>query len=471
MAKPEQKSFRPVTAKSSGNIPLFSVAGDFVILNSLFVAAFYAFSGPSQAFSSIDYLTFYLYLNFTWSILILLFGAHQIERNSSRKSILFLCTRLVIFFFFLFLLYFQITPLAYFPRSEIKYLFILFFILLISWKLSVYYVFLVLRKKGHYQRKVIIVGFGPESVELSRFFSANVWSGYRFLGFFDGSKDEKRGVIGDWQEIKSYVDHHEVDEIFLALHRIPQMVMQDVGVLLSDYPGKVRVIPELGRFSFKSAELISYGSVPVLQIQPGPLSYWYNRLVKRVFDVILSLVVISGVVSWMSVILYILSIPGKNGGLFFTQKRTGIDGKEFTCIKYRTMRRNRDAHEKQAVYNDERVTPTGRILRKLSLDELPQFLNVLAGQMSVVGPRPHMLRHTEEYRHLIQGFMLRHTVKPGITGLAQVNGFRGEIKNMNDLRNRVESDVSYVENWSINLDLRIIAQTLWVLVRGQKEAY
>lgn len=457
--------------KDSGNIPLFSIAGDFVILNLLFVAGFYLLYGAAPEYSFVDYFTFFGYLNFAWGILVLAFGAHKIDRNATRKSILYLYIRIIVFFFFIFLLYFQATPLSYFPRENIKYLFTVFCLLLLSWKFAVYYSFYFLRKKGYYLRNVIIVGYSPESVELSRFFAANVWSGYRFLGFFDGSKDEKRGVIGDWQEIKSYVYHHEVDEIFLALHRIPQMVMQDISVLLSDYPGKVRVIPELGRFSFKSADLISYGSVPVLQIQPGPLSYWYNRLVKRVFDIILSLVVITGVLSWMSVILYMISFPGRHGGLFFLQKRTGIDGKEFTCIKYRTMRRNREANEKQAVFNDERVTPTGRFLRKLSLDELPQFLNVLAGQMSVVGPRPHMLRHTEEYRNLIQGFMLRHTVKPGITGLAQVNGFRGEIKNMNDLRNRVESDVSYVENWSINLDLRIIAQTLWVLVRGQKEAY
>ena len=135
------------------------------------------------------------------------------------------------------------------------------------------------------------------------------------------------------------------------------------------------------------------------------------------------------------------------------------------------MRKNEEADLKQAQKDDERVTGAGRFLRKFSLDELPQFINVLLGEMSVVGPRPHMLKHTEEYRRLIKRFMLRHTVKPGITGLAQVNGFRGEIRQLSDLEHRVENDVYYIENWSVNLDVRIIFLTFWVIIKGQKRAY
>jgi putative colanic acid biosynthesis UDP-glucose lipid carrier transferase len=135
------------------------------------------------------------------------------------------------------------------------------------------------------------------------------------------------------------------------------------------------------------------------------------------------------------------------------------------------MRKNREADTRQAADDDERITPVGRILRKFSIDELPQFLNVLMGDMSVVGPRPHMLKHTAEYRQLIKQFMIRHTVKPGITGLAQVNGFRGEIRNLSDIQNRVQNDVYYIENWSFNLDIKIIFLTIWVIIKGQVKAF
>jgi exopolysaccharide biosynthesis polyprenyl glycosylphosphotransferase len=247
--------------------------------------------------------------------------------------------------------------------------------------------------------------------------------------------------------------------------------MPEITEIISEYPVKIRIIPDLGNFSFKSAELISYGTLPVLQIHPGPLSYWYNRLIKRVFDFSLSLFMLIFILSWITLVLYLVSLFGNREGVFFRQRRTCSDGNEFSCIKFRTMRRNKDTTARQASNDDDRVTPVGRILRKYSLDELPQFINVLMGDMSVVGPRPHMLKHTEEYRQLIKRFMLRHTVKPGITGLAQVNGFRGEIINLSDIHNRVENDVYYIENWSFNLDIKIIFLTLWVIIKGQKQAY
>ncbi len=169
-------------------------------------------------------------------------------------------------------------------------------------------------------------------------------------------------------------------------------------------------------------------------------------------------------------LLYLISLTGGTK-LLFRQKRTGIDGKVFLCLKFRTMYPNCDADCQQAVKNDHRVTPVGRFLRKTSLDELPQFFNVLAGQMSVVGPRPHMLKHTAEYAQMVKRFMLRHTVKPGITGLAQVRGYRGEIHEVTDIRNRVALDVNYVENWSFALDLKIIYLTVISVIRGDKNAY
>jgi len=217
--------------------------------------------------------------------------------------------------------------------------------------------------------------------------------------------------------------------------------------------------------------LVSYGVLPVIQIHPGPLSYLYNRVIKRLFDIFVSLIFIILVLPWMTAALYLSSLFGSREGVFFRQKRTSINGLVFTCLKYRSMRRNPDADMKQATRMDQRITPVGKILRKLSIDELPQFINVLRGEMSVVGPRPHMLEHTEQYRKVVKRFMLRHTVKPGLTGLAQVNGYRGEIKEVDDIRKRIEMDVHYIENWSFGLDIKIIFRTLWVVIRGQEQAY
>jgi lipopolysaccharide/colanic/teichoic acid biosynthesis glycosyltransferase len=192
---------------------------------------------------------------------------------------------------------------------------------------------------------------------------------------------------------------------------------------------------------------------------------------KRLFDIVFSLFIIVTFLSWFSGILFILSLFNGREGVFFKQKRTGTDGEIFTCLKYRTMHSNPDADKVQAIKNDKRVMPVGRLLRKTGLDELPQFINVLLGQMSVVGPRPHMLRHTEQYKKMVRKYMMRHTVKPGITGLAQVRGFRGEIRKISELKQRVQLDVSYIENWSFMLDVRIVFLTVVNFFRGQEKAY
>ncbi len=451
-------------------VPFISLTGDFVLLNILFVLGFTQMVDVPNHFNS-TYLLFYIYLNASWFILAFVFGAHQIDRNTRKKSILFGYIKIIVFFFFLFLMFFQATPLNYYPRSFIKYLFPLYFASLMGWKLVLYYAFLYYRKLGYNYRNVIILGFTPRTLDLQRYFRTNRWHGYRFVGFIDHHKSSRKRIIGQWSDIKEVIENYQVDEIYISWDTIPSGIMNEITDAISEYPVKVRIVPELGNFSYKSAELIAYGAVPVLQIHPGPLSYWYNRLLKRTFDVAISLLMIVFVLSWLTPLLYLISLLESRDGILFRQVRTCSDGGEFLCYKYRTMRKNHDADRLQATKNDPRITRIGKFLRKTSLDELPQFFNVLKGEMSVVGPRPHMLKHTKQYRKLIKRFMLRHTVKPGITGLAQVNGYRGEIKRLSELKRRVEYDVSYIETWSFNLDLKIIIFTIWVLLRGQTKAY
>lgn len=455
-------------ARFSRFIPIISLTGDFILLNFFFVLGFCISTEQALCLDPI-YLLFFIYLNVAWLILVFVFGANKINRNTQKKSILFSYIRIIVFYFFLFLMFFQLTPLDYYPRAFIRYLFPLYFLTLMIFKFGLFYLFLLYRRWGFSFRNVIILGYNDGTEKLADYFRTNKWHGYRFLGFFDGRK--KKEIIGDYSALKGFLESNQVHEIYIAAHAIPQTQLQDITETIAEFPIKTRLVPELGNFSFKTTELIQYGTTPVIMVHPGPLSYWYNQLIKRFFDISLALIAIVTLLSWMIPLIYLLSLFGSRGGVFFKQRRTAMDGKEFTCLKFRSMRRNVDADRIQAAKNDDRVTSLGRFLRKYSLDELPQFFNVLLGHMSVVGPRPHMLKHTEAYRKLVKRFMLRHTVKPGITGLAQVNGYRGEIKSTADIKNRFKYDVNYIENWSFNLDIKIIFITVWLIFRGKLWAY
>jgi putative colanic acid biosynthesis UDP-glucose lipid carrier transferase len=416
------------------------------------------------------HILFYLYLNIVWFILIVIFGAYQIGRNTQKKAILFTYLKIIIFFFFLFLMFFQLVELAYYPRDFIKFIFLAFFTLLILWKYSLYYAFLYYRKKGFNYRNVIILGYNAKSNELYRYFNNNIWYGYKCFGFVDDMENDSKHILGNWRNLGKIIQSLSIDEVYLSWDSIPKEKLSEITEVLSNFPLKVMIVPDLGSFSVKNIELTNYGNIPILEMHPGPLSYWYNQLLKRVFDLVISSLVIVLVLSWLTPILFIISYFIDHKSVFFSQKRTSINGKVFTIYKYRSMTINKEAEIKDTFSFNERITTLGRFLRKTSIDELPQFYNVFLGNMTVIGPRPHMLVHTEQFRKTVKHFMLRHTIKPGITGLAQINGFRGEIKKLSDINNRVELDVQYIENWSFALDLKIILLTFWVLVKGQKEA-
>jgi len=194
-------------------------------------------------------------------------------------------------------------------------------------------------------------------------------------------------------------------------------------------------------------------------------------MVKRAFDILFSVGIIIGLLSWLTPLMAIFIKLESSGPVFFRQKRNGLNYKEFNCFKFRSMNLNEIADLEQVSKNDPRITTVGKFIRKTSIDELPQFFNVLLGDMSVVGPRPHMVSHTEMYARRIDKFMVRHFIKPGITGLAQTNGYRGEVENDKDIIYRVKYDIFYVENWSILLDIKIIFMTLYNAIKGEEKAY
>jgi len=445
-------------------ITAISLTGDFLLLNLFFVFGFIFSSDISV--TDAKYLLFYLYMNFIWLLLIVFFGAFRIGRHTGKKAILFSYIQIVIFFFFAFLMYFQITPLSYYPRTFIKFLFPAFFASLLLWKYGLYYIFILYRKKGFNSRNVLIVGQNQTALTLYNYFKSNIWHGYHCVGIVDSHALNPVHKIGDLSDISDIIKGQKVDQVFIALEAIDENEKNELVEVLNTFSVKIRFIPDLGNFAFQSSEIVNFGNLPVIVTHPGPLSYWHNQLFKRIIDIVVSIIIIVSVLSWLSILLYVFNLFSDRNGVFFLQKRTSINGKTFTIIKFRSMVLNAEADIKRASSNDQRITRIGMFLRRTSLDELPQFFNIFLGQMSIVGPRPHMLKHTELYSKIIKGFLLRHSVKPGITGLAQVNGFRGEVKKLSDIRQRVDMDMNYIKHWSLNLDIKIMLQTVLLLLKG-----
>jgi putative colanic acid biosynthesis UDP-glucose lipid carrier transferase len=234
---------------------------------------------------------------------------------------------------------------------------------------------------------------------------------------------------------------------------------------------RFRIVPDFSHFIDRPVHVDYLYDLPILSVRNEPLQEVMNQFRKRAFDIVVSLGVTIFILSWLVPLLGLIIYIQSPGPIFFVQLRSGKNNKPFKCFKFRSMTVNQEANSKQATRNDARVTKIGRFMRKTSLDEFPQFLNVLFGQMSIVGPRPHMLKHTEEYSRQEDQYMIRQFLKPGITGWAQVNGYRGEITELRHIQKRVQYDLWYLENWSLSLDMKIMFLTVYNVFKGEENAY
>ena len=264
--------------------------------------------------------------------------------------------------------------------------------------------------------------------------------------------------------------NNKIDEIYCSLNEITNEQLKDLVEFSDENNKTIKFIPDTKQIFSKNLKIDYYEMFPVLSLQRTLLHEPTTKTFKRIFDVLFSLFVITFLLSWLMPILAILIKLESKGPVFFKQGRPGLDEEEFFCYKFRSMQINQTT-EKEASKNDPRVTKIGRFLRKTSLDEMPQFFNVLMGDMSVVGPRPHLWSQNKAYGNKVKKYMVRHYVKPGITGLAQVKGFRGEIETDEDMINRIKFDVFYIENWSFVLDIKIIIQTVLNIFKGEEKAY
>ncbi|MES2427323.1 MAG: undecaprenyl-phosphate glucose phosphotransferase [Bacteroidota bacterium] len=364
---------------------------------------------------------------------------------------------------------------AYLITREYLFYALIFFGFLIGvWKL----IFLAIRKSKRNllmdSRNIVIVGAGRIGKDVFQYFRLYKHSGYRILGFFDDEPtnvDERELYLGRVSDCIEYVIANKVDEIFCALPTSASNKIEKLMLDADNHLIRFKIIPEYYINSKRAMLVQNFDHIPVISVRPEPLESMLNRFIKRLFDIVFSLFVIVFILSWLLPLMAILIKLESSGPFFFTQVRSGRNNIPFKCYKFRSMRVNKDAHSKQASRTDERVTSLGAFMRRTSLDEFPQFFNVFIGNMSVVGPRPHMISHTEQYSQLIDRFMVRHFLKPGITGYAQTNGLRGETKTTEAMLQRVEADVWYLENWSFLLDLKIIFLTVWNTIKGDENAF
>lgn len=327
---------------------------------------------------------------------------------------------------------------------------------------------------GFDQRRFVIIGATAAGKSIQNFFESHDLSRYQFRGFFDN--DKNGGIVdpalikGDLHAVKEFCVSENIDEIYFALPLTEKALVQEISQFADDNCIYFRIAPDFSSVVAENYNVLLYDSMPVLTTRKEPLGVSLNAALKRAFDIVFSLSVILTVFPFVVPLIALAIRLDSKGPIIFKQLRPGKKNKLFECYKFRTMTVN-NSTEFQALKDDPRVTRVGKFLRKTNLDELPQFVNVLLGNMSVVGPRPNMVSQLEEYSKKIERYKVRHFVTPGITGYAQVNGYRGETREPGLMEKRVEYDVMYLENWSLTLDIKIIFLTVWNMIKGEKRAY
>lgn len=444
---------------------------DLSFLNGCFAFTYAIhYSFMSSAFNK-EFILFAIYINLLWIVLSRMLQIYRSIRFESAFRMLFINSVAIVLFFFLFLMYFQFFTFNYLDRDQLKNYFVIFFLLVILTKAGMRLLIPYLNRILNHRRIAIIVGYNSSARELSNHFKTDAWSDYHFNGFISDVKPGKEPHLGSYDELKPYLENNRVDDIFILLSVIPVHLKQQIVDIAKNQSTNIHLVPDLSYFNSVNVAYINFGSIPVLQLQRSPLNQPQNVIMKRIFDLLVSVIVIVGLLSWLTPVIWLINRLFYNTGVFFVQWRNGLNNKPFRCYKYKSMCDNDAADKDTALQGDPRTTSFGRFLRKTSIDELPQVFNVFLGQMSIVGPRPHMLKHTDEYRKALNQFMVRHIVKPGMTGLAQVNGFRGGIFDKQHLMNRVKFDIQYIENWTLWMDIKIILLTIFAVAKGGKNAY
>ena len=354
-------------------------------------------------------------------------------------------------------------PDHHFPRTFIFTSIATYVVFLMAERLTLRKFLMQMRSNKRNQKKVVLIGNEQTVYQLYNILSTPIY-GYDIVGtFYDGdcpNAEMEKKRIGNIGDIYGWLtSNHGVNEIYGYFPKEQHEPINMISKFCDNHLIRFYYLPAIDVFKGKMTFTL-LEDIPIIARREEPLRNPKNRIIKRTFDILFSTLVLLLVFPWVFIWVAIMIKIQSPGPIFFLQERTGQDGRIFKCIKFRSMKVNDAADTLQATKDDPRKFPFGDFMRKTNIDELPQFINVFKGDMSVVGPRPHMLKHTEEYSRLINRFMVRHFAKPGITGLAQVSGFRGETRYIDQMEGRVKKDIEYIENWTFWLDLKIILKTV-----------
>lgn len=411
-------------------------------------------------------LIFDVYITMCWIILSTYLGFYEVYRFTKLIKIISLTLSQALLFALIVFSFFGIFyELVREPGRVFLYLSKSFAIIFL-FKISLHLFLKKYRKDlGGNFRRTVILGNSTKSLQLKSFFDDNPEYGYNCI------KEFKIRSNTNIENIFKFILQNEIDEIYCSMAELNNDQINAIINFADNNLKVLKFLPDNKDVFTRKLNFEYYGYLPIISLRKIPTDSTVNQLLKRSLDIGLSLGVIIFILSWLTPLIAILIKLESKGAVFFKQKRNGLDYKEFYCYKFRSMKPNPEADLHQANKNDQRITKIGKFMRKTSIDELPQFFNVLKGDMSVVGPRPHMVSHTHNFAENIDKFMVRHFVKPGITGLAQVSGYRGEIETDQDIINRVKFDIFYLENWSLLLDIKIVFQTVINAVKGEKKAY
>ncbi len=426
----------------------------------------------------VNEIFFLLFLVLVWNFGSRIFGLYDVFRFKS------LTTELIALGKNILLQLFSVVAILFMYKSQILSRFFVFtycimlLALLLLRKLLLNLLFGWLQKNSSNLNHILIIGGGEVARRFFATIAASAHLGFEVKGFIADQPmpDFRCPCLGTIAQLPKILEREKIDNVVIALSNKDLDKIGEIIAVCENFPTRVRIIPDYFEFMSPRFGISRFGAFPLLSIRVNPLDEWHWQFLKRTFDLLVTSLLFLGVFSWLWPLLALLIKITSPGPVFFKQERWGIKNMRIVCYKFRSMVKeskdvDENGHYQQATRDDPRITRLGRFLRRSNLDELPQFLNVLKGEMSLVGPRPHPTPMNLEIKDSIQHYQLRHLIKPGITGWAQVNGFRGETRAPDLLRKRVESDIWYIENWSILLDVKIVCLTIWLMLNGDSKAY
>jgi putative colanic acid biosynthesis UDP-glucose lipid carrier transferase len=448
---------------------------DLLLLNAIFCSACYYFQHQFVKGLYFYYAFFMLYLNIAWLCTALFVYQYNEKSISSFESFTKRSVRAYVYFLLMGLMYLFFSHQVYISRLFTIVVLLSFALALLFNRFLYIFIFTYSKNFGNHQDKIVIVGYNDVSKKLATYLEKDL-SSKSIVGFCESAENVNElsnyPILSNVDDALSICEEYGASEIYSTIS--PQQNPQ-ISRLINDADFnciRVKVIPDFNYYISRFAQIDYLNDLPVISLRREPLEDVGNKIKKRIFDLIFSSVVAIFLLSWLFPIIAILIKLNSKGPVFFIQKRSGRNNKVFNVLKFRTLKYEK---EEQGFFQvskyDNRVFKIGRILRKTSMDELPQFFNVLVGQMSVCGPRPHPLPLNDAFKSVVDNFMVRQFLKPGITGWAQVNGLRGETENKLKMAKRIEADLWYLENWSFWLDVKIIFLTIYNAIRGEKNAF